>query len=179
MNTRKAPPGETLQLVVRTEHPDDVAAIDAIVSAAFHDHPFSGQAEHLIVRALREAGALRLSLLATLDGEPIGHLAFSPVHIAGADVSWWGLGPLAVAPAWQRAGVGSALVRSGLRRLSERGVRGCVVLGDPSFYGRFGFAPLPGLIYPGLPAANFMALALDGVSPVGQVQYAAAFDTQA
>ncbi len=169
---------DPLQMVIREEQTDDAAAIDAISRAAFHGHPSSPQTEHLIVHALREVGALSLSLVATVDGKVVGHLAFSPVSIAGTDLGWWGLGPLAVAPTRQRSGIGSALVRSGLRRLAERSVPGCVLLGDPAFYGRFGFAPQTGLVCPGSPAEHFMALVLIGVAPVGAVQYHAAFDVQ-
>ncbi len=90
--------------------------------------------------------------------------------------AWWGLGPISVTPALQRCGVGSALVRSGLRRLAERGVAGCVVLGDPSYYVRLGFGPSGGLRYPGPPADHFMAYAVAGNLPAGQVRYHAAFD---
>lgn len=89
-----------------------------------------------------------------------------------------GLGPVSVMPAHQRMGIGSALVRSGLRRLRERGAAGCVVLGDPAYYGRFGFAPAPGLIYPGPPPDRFMALALQGVVPIGEVAFHDAFSVR-
>jgi putative acetyltransferase len=110
--------------------------------------PFSRQTEHQIVRGLREAGALKLSLVATMDGRVVGHVAFSPVMVGAQDPGWWGIGPVSVAPAHQRSGIGSSLIRSGLRRLRESGVAGCVVLGDPAHYGRFGFFAACG---PGLP----------------------------
>jgi putative acetyltransferase len=160
--------GEVLHFVVREEASEDVGPIDEVTRAAFRDHPFSRQTEHLIVRGLREAGALPLSLVATLEGRVVGHAAFSQVTIGAQDLSWCGLGPLSVMPAHQRSGIGSALIRSGLRRLS-------VVLGDPAYYGRFGFAPSAGLVYPGPPASHFMALALDGALPTGEVRYHPAF----
>ena len=135
--------------VIREEVDDDAAAIDGITRAAFREHPFSQQTEHLIVRGLREVGALSLSLVATLDDEVVGHLAFSPVKIASLDLGWWGLGPVSVTPARQRSGIGSALIRGGSLRLREHGVPGCVVLGDPAYYGRSGFAPQASLLYPG------------------------------
>jgi putative acetyltransferase len=169
---------DTLQLVIREEAADDAVAIDQVNLAAFAGHPYSRQTEHLIVRALRAAGALELSLVATVDGDVVGHLAISPVHVGGVEIGWLGLGPLSVMPTRQRSGVGSALVRSGLRRLGERGARGCVVLGDPGYYGRFGFMPLPGLVCAGVPADHFMARVLSGTAPVGAVRYHAAFDVQ-
>ena len=168
-----------LHFVLREEVADDLAAIDALTREAFRIHPLSRQTEHLIVRGLRDAGALPLSLVATIDGELIGHAAFSPVQIDGVTGVWWGLGPISVAPQRQRSGVGSALVRSGLRRLADRGVAGCVVLGDPAYYARFGFGPSGGLLYPGPPADRFMAWAADDRLPSGQVRYHAAFEANA
>lgn len=167
-----------MHLVIRDEAPGDEASIDQVTQTAFRGHPFSRQTEHRIVRGLREAGALRLSLVATLEGAVVGHVAFSCVDIGGRDLGWWGLGPLSVMPAHQRRGIGSALVRSGLRRLGERGVPGCVVLGDPAYYGRFGFAPHPGLILPGPPPDHFMAVARKGSVPRGEVVYHPAFDVE-
>ena len=166
---------EVLHFVVREETPDDIEPIDEVTRAAFRDHPFSQQTEHLIVRGLREAGALKLSLVATMAGRVVGHVAFSPVTIGAQHSEWCGLGPVSVMPAHQRSGIGSSLIRSGLRRVRERGVAGCVVLGDPAYYSRFGFAPHAGLVYPGPPASHFMALALEGVVPFGEVRYHPAF----
>jgi putative acetyltransferase len=176
MTASAVPAAEVLHFVVLQEAPDDIEAIDEVTRAAFRDHPLSRQTEHLIVRGLREAGVLCLSLVATLEGRVVGHVAFSPVTIGAQDPAWCGLGPVSVMPAHQRSGIGSSLVRSGLRRLRERGVAGCVVLGDPAYYSRFGFAPHAGLVYPGPPANHFMALALEGVVPNGAMKYHPAFD---
>ena len=157
---------------------DDADAIDALNRAAFLGHAFSQQTEHLIVQGLRAAGALRLSLVAVQDGTVIGHAAFSPVDIDGATSGWCALGPLAVAPAHQRQGVGRALVRSGLRRLAAQGAAGCVVLGTPAYYAPLGFGPCPGLLPAGVPAPLFMAQAFDGAVPRGLVRYHPAFDVQ-
>ena len=162
-----SPPDRVFTL--REEDAADVGDIDAITRAAFQRHPFSQQTEHLIVRGLRAAAALRLSLVAVQDGTVIGHVAFSPVRIDGADTGWCGLGPLSVAPGHQRQGVGSALVRSGLRRLRAQGAAGCVVLGEPAYYTRLGFGPCPGLLPAGVPAALFMALTLRDAVPPGTV----------
>jgi putative acetyltransferase len=162
---------DTLQFVIREEADDDASAIDVVTRAAFRNHPHSEQTEHLIVQALRARGALSLSLVATLDGMVVGHLAFSPVTVGGSDLGWWGLGPPSVSPVQQGRGIGSALMRSGLRRLAERQVAGCVVLGDPAYYARFGFTPHTGLFYTGPASEFFLALALQGAMPSGEVAF--------
>ena len=165
-----------LQFVIREEAAGDADAIEALTRAAFRDHPFSSQTEHLILRGLRAEAALKLSLVAVAGDAVLGHLALSPVRIDARATDWWGLGPLAVLPSHQRRGIGAALVRSALRRMREAGLGGCVVLGDPDYYRRFGFAPRPGLIYPGPPPAHFMALALSAAPPpIGEVTYHPAF----
>ena len=164
-------------VVVREEVGGDESAIERVTQDAFRNHPFSQQTEHRIVQTLRGCGALRLSLVATIGDEVVGHVAFSAVKIGGLDRGWWGLGPLSVAPSRQRCGIGSALVRSGLRRLDERGVAGCVVLGDPAYYARFGFAPRPTLSLPGPPADHFMAWSREKPGPEGEVTYHPAFFT--
>lgn len=161
---------------IRGERAGDAAAIGEVTAAAFAGAAHSDGSEAAIVARLRREGALALSLVAVERGAIIGHIAFSPVTVAGAAGRWFGLGPLSVAPARQGAGVGSALVRAGLARLTAAGAASCVVLGDPGYYARFGFAVREGLVYPGAPAAYFMALALNGAAaPVGEVAYAPAF----
>lgn len=175
MTTGRRAQGDPHHVAIREESRGDESVIDSVTQAAFRDHPLSRQTEHLIVRGLREARALRLSLVAMVGDDVVGHVAFSRVTMRGLDVGWWGLGPVSVLPAHQRSGIGSALIRSGLRRLGEREVPGCVVLGDPAYYRRFGFAPHPGLIFPGPPADHFMAMALQGPVAQGEVAYHPAF----
>ncbi|MFN3304916.1 MAG: GNAT family N-acetyltransferase, partial [Roseateles sp.] len=104
--------------LIRDEDPADAPAVAALIDAAFRDHPFSRHDEALIVQRLRERGALTLSLVAQdpATGELLGHVACSPVRIAGQDLGWQGLGPLAVRPDRQRQGVGAALVSAALAR---------------------------------------------------------------
>ena len=167
-----------LSFNVRDALARDDDAVRALHVEAFASHPSSDHTEHLIVDRLRARGRLTLSLVACdTSGAVVGHAAFSPVLIAGADRGWFGLGPLAVLPAQQARGIGSALVRHGLERLAQAGARGCVVLGDPAYYGRFGFASSPQLQFPGPPATHFMALALGAHAiPSGVVRYDPAFD---
>lgn len=156
------------------ETPRDREAIYALTQDAFKDHPHSQHTEGRIIDALREAGALTLSLAAWDGDEMVGHVAFSPVAVSDGSRDWYGLGPLAVRPDRQRRGVGAALLQEGLARLRAQGAAGCVVLGDPDYYGRFGFVATPGLTYPGVPPEYFMALAFTRPAQ-GEVAYHAAF----
>jgi len=106
----------------------------------------------------------------------VGHVAISPVIISSGAAGWYGLGPIAVRPDRQGEGIGSALVRAALDALRNRDARGCVLLGDPAYYSRFGFAPHPGLELPGVPPDHFQALSLGGEIPAGHVSYSKAFD---
>src|SRR5215472_16729117 len=173
-------------MVIREELSEDIALIRVVVTEAFRTAPKrpgevrgrdSGTAEANIVDGLRADGALTLSLVAIEDGdELVGHVAFSPVSIDGGDVAWFGMGPVAVWPGRQRGGVGSKLVRAGLERMQKRGAQGIVVLGNPSYYGRFGFRAHDGLRYPGPPASHFMALSFGSAVPSGIVKYHRAFE---
>ncbi|MDR5739428.1 MULTISPECIES: N-acetyltransferase [unclassified Caballeronia] len=163
---------------IRCERPSDIAAIAALTAAAFLDAPHSSHTEHFIVDALREAGRLSVSLVAVEGGSVIGHVALSPVLIDGRDQEWFGLGPLAVAPVRQRQGIGSALAAHALGRLEASGAAGCVVLGDPAYYGRFGFSATPALVLPGVPAPYFQALKFRGAMPAGIVSFDDAFNAR-
>lgn len=161
---------------LRPEQPTDAAAIASLIAEAFHGNPHSAGTESAIVRELRAAGALTLSLVAVDEtGHIAGHVAFSPVNIGGHTGRWYGLGPISVRPSLQRTGVGSQLMAEGLARLRALGAEGCVVLGEPAYYGRWGFVAHEGLSYPGVPPEYFMALAFGGEVPRGEVAYHAAF----
>jgi putative acetyltransferase len=160
---------------IRPEHPNDIAAIRDLTMTAFAAAPFSSGTEAAIVDALRGAAALTLSLVAVEGMELVGHAAFSPVLIDGEDRGWYGLGPVSVRPDRQGLGIGQALVKAGLAKLEERGAAGCVVLGEPEYYGRFGFASDPALRYADVPPQYFQRLVLRGPAPRGQVSYHEAF----
>jgi putative acetyltransferase len=121
-------------ITVRDEQPADLAAIRAVNDAAF-DQPLEGH----IVDELRRHDAVRLSLVAEVDGGIVGHILFSPVTSAGAE--GLGLGPMAVTPAQQRRGVGRALIEAALARLRAAACPFVVVLGHHEYYTRFGFVP--------------------------------------
>ena len=160
---------------IRPERPGDEAAIAEVIEAAFALAEHRDGTEAQIVSRLREDGALTLSLVAVDDGTIVGHVAFSPVTIDGADLNWFGLGPVAVQPDQQGKGLGSSLIREGLDRLREIGAAGCVLVGEPDYYCRFGFHADERLLYPGLPQAYFQALSFSGDLPAGTVAYHSAF----
>jgi putative acetyltransferase len=161
---------------IRQERPEDAATIRALTEAAFKGMPFSDQTESKVIDGLRAAGALSLSLVATEGGEVVGHVAFSRVRINGEAGDWYGLGPVSVWPDRQRKGVGQALIREGLQRLQSLGAAGCVLVGDPGYYRRFGFENDPDLHYAHAPRWAFQRLTLDGCRPRGEVSFHPAFD---
>jgi putative acetyltransferase len=162
-------------MIIRDETAGDHAAITALIDEAFRDRPYSDGSEAAIVSALRDAGALTLSLVAEDEGGIAGHVAFSPVTIGENMQGWHGLGPVAVSLARQKRGIGSRLINEGLARLRVFDSRGCVLAGDPAYYSRFGFRHHPQLTYPELPAEYFMALSFGDPVPEGVVSYHAAF----
>ncbi|MCR6629730.1 MAG: N-acetyltransferase [Magnetospirillum sp.] len=162
-------------IAIRAERTGDGAGIDAITRAAFRDHPHSRQTEHLIVRALRAAGTLSLSLVAEAGSTVVGHLAASPVVMGDGSPGWHGLGPLSVAPAWQRQGIGQRLMRQGLERLRQMGSQGCVLVGDPAYYARFGFAAVAGVEVAGVPPEVVLCLSFGDPPPPGAVAFDPAF----
>ena len=80
-----------------------------------------------------------LSLVAIFKGAVTSHLVFTMCSIAGINQKVALLGPVAVNPQFQRRGIGSALIREGFCSLKNEGVKQVYVLGDPAYYGRFGF----------------------------------------
>lgn len=163
---------------IRGETPGDIKAIRTITRAAFAPVAHGGQTEAAIVDALRASGALIISLVAVENDEVAGHVAFSPVTIDDADRGWFGLGPVCVRPDKQGKGMGVALIQSGLDRLSALKAKGCVVLGEPDYYRRFGFEADPGLVLEGVPAEYFMRRVLVGGAPTGRVAYHKAFEAK-
>jgi putative acetyltransferase len=162
-------------MIIREERVGDYATINQIVAEAFKEHPHSNQREHILVEALREADALTVALVAEKQGEIVGHVAFSPVKIDGEFQEWYGLGPVAVRPDRQREGIGRALIRDGLARLRSIKANGCVLLGEPEYYNRFGFNADPRLHLEGVPPEYFMALPFGETVPCGAVEYHPAF----
>jgi putative acetyltransferase len=162
-------------MTIRNEVPADEATIRSLITTAFKTAPRSGGNEADIVDALRASGSLTLSLVAEDGGEIVGHAAFSAVSINGLDVGWYGLGPVAVRADIRRRGFGRALIVSGVERIKKMGAKGCVVLGDPAFYGQLGFESDPNLRFGNLPVGLFQRLTFNGQPPIGVVAYHPAF----
>jgi putative acetyltransferase len=117
---------------IRTETPGDIPGIQLVEAEAFPTH-----AEADLVDRLREDGSAVLSLIAVLDRQVIGHAMFSRMQEPRGSL---GLGPVAVLSAHRRRGVAAGLIREGLSRAKADGWAAVFVLGDPAYYGRFGFS---------------------------------------
>lgn len=163
---------------VRDEFPSDADAIEAVTIAAFRDAAHTSHTEQFIVRALRDSGQLAVSLVAEESGIIIGHVAVSPVTVTGISSGWYGIGPISVLPARQGRSVGSLLMRDALARLRALGAAGCVVLGEPGYYRRFGFGT-SSLVLPGVPPQYFQVISFNGHIPSGTVEYHASFEATA
>jgi len=159
------------KIVIRSETNADVSAITEVTVAAFKTLEISNHTEQFIIEALRAAKALTISLVAELDCRVIGHIAFSPVTVSDGTRNWYGLGPVSVLPAYQRQGIGKALIREGLSRLKDMKAQGCCLVGHPDYYRRFGFKKMPGLVLVGVPQEVFFALSFNGHTPQGTVAF--------
>jgi putative acetyltransferase len=148
-------------MIIRNELESDFEAISAVIKAAFENHPHSNHTEQFIVNALRAANALTVSMVAEVGGKVVGHIAFSAVTISDGSQNWYGLGPVSVLPEFQKQGIGKSLIHEGLSLLKALGAKGCVLVGDPKYYERFGFRNLPDLILDGVPQEYFLALTFE------------------
>ena len=111
----------------------DTAAIESLYPKAFPDEDLLP-----LVRELLQDPTIAMSLVGAINAQVVGHVIFTNCGVTGSCIKAALLGPLAVAPTWQRQGIGSALVRAGLQRQKEQ-VDLVFVLGDPAYYGRLGF----------------------------------------
>ena len=161
--------------IIRPETAGDRVAIHALTAAAF-----GRDAEANLIDLLRDADALSLSLVAWDNDVLAGHVAVSPVTLTpSAPVSWYGLGPIAVHPDLQGRGIGTQLMTKALADTAALGGDGVVLLGDPKFYGRFGFRPSTelGLTWENGGGPYFQAVRLSaGDVPAATVAYHPAFD---
>jgi len=158
-------------MIIRGETTSDIEAIAQVTIAAFRTLPISNHTEQFIIKALRAAGALALSLVAEIEGRVVGHVAFSPVVISDGTKDWYGLGPVSVLPEYQRQGIGKSLINEGLSKLKLSGGQGCALVGDPNYYIRFGFKNFPELVHEGIPQEVFLALPFNERIPRGIVVF--------
>jgi putative acetyltransferase len=123
-------------ITIRREEPADAEAIRSI-----HQSAFPTEAEARLVDRLRQERKLALSLLAEVNDRGVGHVAFSPVSVYSQSPAerGLGLGPVSVLPEWQRKGIGEQLITRGVEDCRREGYSFVVVLGEPEYYGKFGF----------------------------------------
>jgi putative acetyltransferase len=125
-------------IVVRTETTEDHKSVWRVNELAF------GQPNEAdLVDALRASARPYISLVAVVDEQVVGHIFFSPVSIESESgvFTAMGLAPMAVLPEYQNQGIGSRLVREGLKECQRLGHAIVVVLGHANYYPRFGFTP--------------------------------------
>ena len=147
-----------MKLIIRAEEPRDRAAIQEVNLVAY-----GREDEARLVEDLREGHHARLSLVADAGGQIIAHVMFSAVQIMTDDGPMQALvlAPLAVHPDQQQHGLGSTLLKDGLYLAAQRHHRVVLVVGDPAFYGRFGFsAELTKNLKCRFSGENFLALEL-------------------
>ena len=165
--------------LIRPEQPGDFESVHALLLASF-----GREVEARLVDRLRASGKIFLALVAEENARILGHVVFSKVvtNAEGGELGALALAPLAVMPAFQRLGIGSALVSAGLERCRLQRQARVLVLGDPVYYVRFGFVPAARFDlkcpFPA-PGNAFMAIELEpgafaGVS--GTVRYGHEFD---
>ena len=165
-----------MSMEIRPENNDDHNAISETTIIAFEDHPFSQHTEHIVIDELRKANALTVSLVAVINEQVIGHIAFSPVSISDGTIDWYGLGPVSVLPEFQGQGIGSKLIKTGVSRIMNGiGGRGCVLVGPANFYSMFNFANYPQLTHEGIPQELFLARPFKENVPSGIVKFHPAF----
>lgn len=162
-------------VLIRDERPEDFGAVIDLTQRAFAPMPFAAGDEQSLIGKLREAGALTISLVAELDGKVAGHVAFSPALAKDRSQGWFALGPVSVEPVLQRRGIGGRLIGEGVARLRQMDAAGCIVLGDPAYYPRFGFRPFPQFAPESEPADYFMILPMGAAEPACVLEFHPAF----
>lgn len=165
-------------MIIRKEKNTDFESITTVTIEAFKNHPISRQTEHFIINALRSADALAISLVAEMDRQLVGHIAFSPITISDGTTEWYGLGPVSVLLEYQRKGIGKTLINKGLSLLKDMGAHGCALVGPPEYYIKFGFKNYPELIHEGVPQEVFLILPFTGKVPNGIVVFHEGFKAE-
>ncbi|MEK9820744.1 MAG: N-acetyltransferase [Gammaproteobacteria bacterium] len=162
-------------IVLLDERAGDRESIHEVTRLAFAGRPYAGGDEQDVVDRLRAAGALALSLVALQGIRLVGQVTFSPAEQADSSAGWFALGPVSVLPEWQGQGVGASLIEAGLARLIEMQASGCILTGDPNYYGRFGFKVRPELCPDNEPGEFFQLKCLAASEPTGTFSFHPAF----
>lgn len=170
------PKHPSMNIKIRNEVYSDIKAITDVTIAAFLNAEHTSHTEQFVVLALRDSFALTISIIAELNNKIIGHVAVSPVSISDDSKQWYGLGPISVSPDYQKQGIGSMLMHAALDALRQNNAQGCVLLGDPDYYSRFGFKTDSRLTLPDVPSEYFQAISFTDKFPVGIVTYHEAFN---
>ena len=142
---------------IRPETPADHARIRQITELAFAGRPYADGDEQDVIDRLRKVGALVVSLVAEVEGEVVGHVAFSEAAVSDGSSPWFALGPVSVLPQWQDQGIGAALIHAGIEAIATSGALGCILTGNPDYYRRFGFELAPNNV-PEVESAEFFML---------------------
>jgi putative acetyltransferase len=157
-------------MIVRNEQQDDESVVATVVERAF------GRADVArLVGQLRTDGDAVISVVAVIGGIAVGHVMLSRMV---APFRALALAPVSVAPEHQRRGIGSSLVKEGLKQAREQEWEAVFVLGAPAYYERFGFrVDLAQDFSSPYAGPHFMALSLGARLPAsrGRVDYAPAF----
>ncbi|HVU20895.1 MAG TPA: N-acetyltransferase [Rhizomicrobium sp.] len=153
------------------------AEIAAVVEAAFRSKYGNGEGEVALIAALRAGGNVVAELVAMDAGCVVGHAMFSRMATEpGRSIA--ALAPVCARVGRQKCGIGSALIRAGLEACRDLGIGAVVVLGDPAYYGRFGFsaAKVQGIAcaFAG-PHLQALELIPDALKDVAALAYAPAF----
>jgi putative acetyltransferase len=165
-----------MDLLIRFEASGDYATIYDLTKRAFAPMPFAAGDEQDLINQLRDAGALVISLVAELNGKIVGHVAFSPAFAADGSEGWYTLGPVSAEPELKHRGIGKALINAGLAMLRERDAAGCVLVGNPAYYARFGFKLFPALAPGGEHAEYYQILPMRATEPSVVVSFHPLFD---
>lgn len=165
-----------MAMIIRPEQSGDEQTIHDLTIAAFKTTPYSSGSEAPIIAGLRKGGDLAVSLVAVRGEDIVGHVAFSPVTIGVESGGWYGLGPISVRPDIQRQGIGSALIEEGLSILRAKEAKGCVLVGDPAYYRRFGFRSYDNLSYQEVPTQYVQLLSFHSEPATGEVKFSPAFN---
>lgn len=160
-----------MDIVVRPETPADHAAIFGLTERAFAPMPYAGGDEQFLPGRFRDAGVLALSLVAELDQAVVGQITLTPALPEDGTGGWFALGPVSVEPELKHQGIGSRLIETAIAWMRQQGAAGCVLVGNPAYYSRFGFRLCPHLAPEDEPAEFYQMLLIGGAVPAHKVGF--------